>query len=691
MRGRAAKAAGGLFREGCALRVGVEVGGTFTDLVAIEPGGVRVTKVPSVPRNPDVGAFNALEAARLDFSQIEDLAHGSTVATNAVLERRGGRIAFVTTRGFRDILAIQRHNRTRIYDLEYQKPRPVVARSDSFEVDERIASDGSVVTALDRAAVVGDLVPRLKAGEYDAIAICLLNAYANPAHEAALAQILAEEIDGVLVALSSEVSREFREFERASTTTLSAYVQPVIDRYLQSFERRLQDAGFRGRFSVMQSNGGRLPAGGMRRRAVSALLSGPAAGVTGAGRQAARSGFDNLITLDIGGTSTDVCLVTDGKPELTSEFHIEGLPVRSPVLDINTVGAGGGSIVWIDDGGMLRAGPQSAGADPGPACYGRGGTLPTLTDAHLIRGTIRAEAFLGGRMRVDEEAARAAFAPIAEALDMSVEEAAESAIRLADSNIVRAIQLISTERGKDPRDYVLVPFGGAGPLHAAHVAEDLGIRTIVVPPNAGVISAYGLVASDFVEYDTRTCRMRLDPDAPDALRAIYEDMRGHGEAAFREMGLKPPYRLSFVADMRFVGQAFEIPVELPVGDLDTLTYEEVRRAFTEAHHRIFFHGAGDTKPVEIVAARVGITAPLGELPLLTEDPHTGGNDAAPIRIHDGKQEQEAQAMPRSLLNDRRSVTGPALVDDPTSTIFVPAGWAASADEAGNLILRREER
>ncbi len=471
------------------MRVGVEVGGTFTDLVAIGPSGVEIAKVPSVPASPDEGAFNALIESGIPFESIEDLAHGSTVATNAVLERKGYPIAFVTTRGFKDILALQRHNRTNIYDLAYQKPAPVVDRRNSYEVDERMLPDGSVAAALDTAKVERDLVPALSAGGYAAIAVCLLNAYANPAHEEALRELFQRHLPEVLVTLSSEVTREFREFERASTTTISAYVQPVIDRYIGRFGARLASSGFTGRLSVMQSNGGRLPAENMRRNAIMALLSGPAAGVVGAACQAGRSGLENLITLDIGGTSTDVCLAEDGNPEISNEFEIDKLPIRTPVLDINTVGAGGGSLIWIDEGGMLRVGPESAGADPGPACYQRGGTQPTVTDAHLVRNTIRREAFLGGKMEIDPDAAKEAFRALAGRLGMSVEEIADSAIRIANANIIRAIQIITTQRGKDPRDYAMVAFGGAGPLHAAQVAEDLGVRTILVPPTISSMRA----------------------------------------------------------------------------------------------------------------------------------------------------------------------------------------------------------
>ena len=379
------------------MRVGVEVGGTFTDLVAIEDGNVQVAKVPSVPARPDEGAMASLAAGQVDLGAVEELVHGSTVATNAILERKGARVALLITRGFRDVLFLQRHNRTRIYDLFYKKPEPVLARRDIIEIDERISGQGEVVEPLDEVVVAAQLAEYLGPGQYESVAICLLNAYAEPKHERQLAAIVAKQFPDLTITCSADVTREFREYERTSTTTLAAYVQPVIDGYLRRFESQLVKQNFGGRFSVMQSNGGRLPVAGMSKNAITSLFSGPAAGVMGAVRQASLSGYGNLITLDMGGTSTDVCLVVDSKPSLSGETEVDGLPIRTPVLDIVTVGAGGGSICWQDDGGMLRVGPESAGADPGPACYGRGGNRPAITDAHMLRGTIRAEAFLGGK------------------------------------------------------------------------------------------------------------------------------------------------------------------------------------------------------------------------------------------------------------------------------------------------------
>jgi N-methylhydantoinase A len=669
------------------MRVGVEVGGTFTDLVAVEGGRVVVTKVPSTPRSPDIGAFAALAASGVDLARIEDLGHGSTVATNAVLERKGAAVAFVSTAGFRDLLFMQRHDRRNIYDLFYAKPAPPVRRKDCFEAVERLGADGSVERPLDEARVRAELIPALKQGGYRAVAICLLNAYANPVHERRLAELIAATLPDLLVTCSHRVAREFREFERASTTLLSAYVQPVIDGYLHRFESKLARSGFKGRFTVMQSNGGRLPAEAMRESAITALYSGPAAGVVGATRQAARSGFHDLITFDMGGTSTDVCLVQEGRPSLASESEIDGLPIRTPVLDIVSVGAGGGSIAWVDDGGMLRVGPQSAGADPGPACYGKGGPSPTTTDAHIVIGTIRPGAFLGGRMNLDGAAARHAFEPLAARFGLGVEQAASQALQLADANIVRAIQLVSTERGRDPRDYALVPFGGAGPLHGARIAEELGIATIVVPPNAGVISAYGLVASDYTKFDAVTRKMKLDDAAAAEAGRLLGEMRARLAQQFADMKLPGDLLYTHTLDMRFVGQAFEVGVELQATRLDSLDAAYLAESFADAHHRTFMHGANLDRPVEIVTLRVGATLPIGTPPRLDRETQAG---AAPgkTRVFHGEDWIDCSRYAADALTTNRRIVGPAVIEGYTATTWVPPGWTASLDQADNLILRR---
>ncbi|MGA0594656.1 hydantoinase/oxoprolinase family protein [Enterovirga sp. CN4-39] len=669
------------------MRVGIEVGGTFTDLVAVDGSRVEVVKVPSTPRSPEIGAFNSLQAAGIAAEGMSDLVHGSTVATNAILERKGAKVAFVTTRGFRDILFFQRHDRRNIYDLHYAKPEPPVRRKDCLEVSERVDASGRVILSLDEDEVRGKLLPQLAAGGYEAVAICLLSAYAAPAHEARLKAIIAEALPQVRVACSHEVASEFREFERASTTVLSAYVQPVIDGYLSRFEATLAEARFSGGFSVMQSNGGRLPAVAMRRNSITALFSGPAAGVVGAIRQAERSNRRDVITFDMGGTSTDVCLVQAGVPSVSPETEVDGLPIRTPVLDIVSVGAGGGSLVWIDDGGMLRVGPRSAGANPGPACYGRGGTQPTVTDAHVVRGTIRPEAFLGGTMMLDADRAHQAFEEIAAKLGIPVRDAAAAAIRLAVANIVRAVQLVSTERGRDPRDYALLPFGGAGPLLAAEIAEELGVREIVVPPNPGVISAFGLLAADYVRVAGVTRRVALSDDAPAMLREEFARFRENAEREFRDLGLDGALVFELTAEMRFVGQAFEIPVEIDPGRLMGLKPSDLAEEFSIAHRRIYFHGGEPGRKVEIVGLRFGVRRRLDSLPEFRERP-SELKGPGEIEVWTPGGAVQARLVEAASLRPGRAVEGAAMIEGYSSTLWVPPGWHAERDEPGNIIMRK---
>jgi len=671
------------------MRVGIEVGGTFTDLVAVDGSRVEVVKVPSTPANPEIGAFGSLAAAGIDASAVVDLVHGSTVATNAILERKGAYTAFLTTRGFRDVLFFQRHDRRNIYDLHYAKPAAPVRRKDCFEVSERVDATGAVITPLDEAEIVSTLIPRLAEEGYEALAICLLSAYAQPEHEARVKALISTALPQLRITCSHEVAQEFREFERASTTLLSAYVQPVIDGYLDRFEATLARSGFTGGFSVMQSNGGRLPAVAMRRNSISALFSGPAAGVVGAIRQAERSKRRNLITFDMGGTSTDVCLVVDGAPTIAPETEVDGLPIRTPVLDIVTVGAGGGSLVWIDDGGMLRVGPRSAGASPGPACYGRGGELPTVTDAHLIRGTIRADSFLGGAMVLDKERAHASFRDVARQLGMDVREAAAAAIRLAVANIVRAVQLVSTERGRDPRDYALLPFGGAGPLLAAEIAEELGVGEILVPPNPGAISALGLLSADYVRVAGVTRRTPLGESAPGLLRDEFARFRTNAEAEFRDLGLDGDLSFDLTADMRFVGQAFEIPVEIAPDRLPNLKSSDLAEEFSAAHRRIYFHGGEPGRRVEIVGLRFGVRRPLEALPEFRERPSQIAHPGE-VEVFTAQGAVLARLFDAAALGPHEAVLGPALIEGYSSTIWVPPSWRAERDDAGNIIMKRVE-
>lgn len=666
-------------------RVGVEIGGTFTDLVAFGPEGVSIRKVPSVPARPDEGAFAALAASELALGGIGEFIHGSTVATNAVLERKGGRLAFVVTEGFRDILLLQRHDRTRIFDLFYKKPEPLAARADTFTVRERIAGDGSVLEPLDLDAVGPALKAQLSG--YDAAAICLLNGFLNPSHEQALAAWIARELPGLRITCSHRVTGEFREYERATATTMAAFVQPVVDGYLGRIEDGLAGAGFAGRCTMMQSNGGRVPFRAIRDNPITALLSGPAAGVTGAVRQAGLSGFRDIITLDIGGTSADVALVRDGKPDWARETKIDGLPIRMPMVDIVTIGAGGGSIVWSDDGGMLRVGPESAGADPGPASYGKGGSRPTLTDAHVLCGRLPSAARLAGHLTLDAQAAARAFAPIATAFGRDPVALAEDAARLADGNIVAAIRLVSTERGRDPREFALVPYGGAGPLHAARVADALGVATVVVPPDPGVISAYGLLVADQILDETRTRRTALDERAPDMVRETFAALHAALLERAKALGLEGAPQFEYSLDMRYVGQAYEIDVPVDPAAIDRLDAATIATGFAAAHKRIYEHGAVKGKAVEIVSYRTRLRLPHGEAPPLRLADRTAA-PAEAIQVFEGDRWVEASRVGRAALAAGASLPGPAVVTDTTATTYVPPGWTATTDAHDNLILRR---
>jgi len=670
------------------VRVGIEVGGTFTDLIEVHDGKARVAKVPSTPASPDVGAINVVDVAGIGLDEVTDLIHGSTVATNAVLERKGGKVGAIVTNGTKDIFILQRHNRKAIYDLNYVRPRSIVERRHIFEVDERLAADGKVIKAINEECLLAELQTFIAANQFDAVAVCLLHSYINRDHERLVAKILQNIDPNLLVTCSFDVSREFREYERASTTVLAAYVQPTIQGYLNRFVRTLEDREFKGRFSIMQSNGGRMPAEAMAQNAIAALFSGPAAGVVGALGSAGRSGFDDIITLDMGGTSTDVSLIVGGMPDLAPQTEIDGLPVRTPVIDIVTVGAGGGSIAWMDDGGFMRVGPKSAGANPGPACYKRGGTLPTITDAHLIRGTLQADSFLGGTMEVDREAAMASFEAMSDELSMSIEDLADSAIRIAEGNIVRAIQRVSTERGHDPRDFVLVAFGGAGPLHAARLAEDLNIQTVVVPANAGVLSAVGLLMSDYVHYRSRTEKTMLHGGAMETVISIFKDLRRESEAYLRSVGVHEPLSYDHILEMRYVGQAFEVSVALDQ-DLEKLTQAGLLMAFGDAHHRIFEFSKPQDDPVEIVSFRIGARAKTDTFPF-QDDGVPAANmdpDIRDFEIVEGGNAKKCKLLTRPEVTGL-GVAGPLLIEDGTSTIYVPPAWKARRDSANCLILER---
>lgn len=674
---------------GPALRVGVEMGGTFTDLVAIKGDDVRLLKVPSNPSEPYRAVVDALQASGLNLSEVRSLVHGSTLATNTILERKGAKTAFITTEGFRDILEIQRHDRTDIHALDYQKPMPIIARQHCFGAIERIDGAGQVVTPICREHVLSSLVPMLRAGGYASVAICLLNAHENDTHEQELSDLLSEHLPDLLVTRSATINREFREYERASTTAMSAYVQPVINEYLARLETSLKSVGYDRQLSIMQSNGGRIPAEAMRRTCISAFLSGPAGGVIGAIRQAERSGVTNILTFDMGGTSSDVALVMDGEAKIAEQSEVHGLPIRFPMIDITTIGAGGGSIVSVDAGGMLHVGPESAGARPGPACYGRGGALPTLTDANVICGILQPETFLGGLMKLDVDAARAAFEPIAAQLGTTVEEAADGALSLAGANVMRAMQTVSTERGKDPREFTLVPFGGAGPLNACDLAEEIGVASVLVPPNPGVLSAFGLLACDTRTISVRSCYGQLTAALMDTLRSTLVEMEGDSATELAGYGFTTSHTLGVVLSMRYAGQAFEIQVPVAYGDLAAMTPATLARMFAAEYQKVFFSDTLADLAVEVVAIRLVAIQPNLDPPRLKWATDSDLSErVVPVRrrgkVHD------CTIVPVGNLKLGEPRKGPVLVTSMTSSFFVQTGWSATIDIADNVIIERHK-
>ena len=673
------------------MRVGIEVGGTFTDLVMSDGKNIKTAKVPSTPASPDEGAMLAIKAAGLKLDEISELIHGSTVATNAVLERKGGRVCFFVTQGTKDLLLIQRHDRRAIYDLQYQKPSPVVPRHHTYEINERIAADGKIVTDLDSEVTSNLVRDILEQEKFDSVAICFLHSYLNPIHERALSDIISALYPEMPITCSCDVAREFREYERASTTTLAAYVQPVVAGYINRFSEELARRGFQGKFSIMQSNGGRMPAAAITKNAITALFSGPAAGVVGAIRGKGSTPYTDIITLDMGGTSTDVALVSNDQAELTPMTMIDGLPVKTPVVDIVTVGAGGGSIAWVDDGGLLRVGPQSAGATPGPACYGRGGKLPTVTDAHLVRGTLQADSFLGGKMSVDLDAASHVIGEIAKKFNVELAEMADNIIRVAEANIVRAIQQVSTERGSDPREFALVPYGGAGPLHAARVAEDLNIDTVVVPPNAGVLSASGLLLSDYVHYRSQTKRLLLNEKNLNSIKSNISSLTTEAKEYLMKLGIQTNKKIETSLEMRYVGQAFEVPVKLTETDVRNISLTLLQKRFTEAHHKIFEFSKPEGDPVEIISIRVGAGEKTPEFAVQHDnedidiDPNISKVDIVERGIL-----SETTTLSRTDLTGR-TVSGPVLVRDENSTVYVPFGWQVRLDDFYNIVLKRSSK
>jgi N-methylhydantoinase A len=660
--------------------VGVDIGGTFTDLCSSVDGRLRVHKVPSTPRDPAQAMLAGLAALSPEgLEVIARISHGSTVATNAILERKGARTALIATGGYRDILAIGRQNRPQLYALQPQLPPPLIPRRWCYEVPERLDHSGAVLVPLDMDAL-DRVLDDLAVQRIEAVAVCFLYSYLNPAHERAVrARILAR---GLLsedqIALSSEVLPEFREYERASTVALEAYVRPAMSRYLHSLESRLPATTV---LRVIKSDGGIVSARRARRQAVHTALSGPAAGAIGGFMLAQMAGYDHAITVDIGGTSTDVGLCP-GKLVRRAESEIGGLPLRTRLLDIETIGAGGGSIARLDAGGALVVGPQSAGADPGPIVYGQGGQQLTVTDANTLLGRLDAPHFLGGAMALYPELAGPPLERLGTAMGRDAESAALGIVRVANVNIDRALRRVSVARGHDPRDFTLVAFGGAGPLHACEVAEGLQIPRVLVPRYPGVLCALGLLMADVALERSRAVLQVVSPALTRALRAELDEMLALAHDDLTEEGIEDEAMAYLpLVDARYRGQSYELAMSFT---------EDLEAAFHEAHARAYGH-AMPGRPVEVVNLRLQASGIVRKPALLPEATVESDGSAALLgrkRVVCAGGPAEIDLYARARLAPGARFTGPALVVQMDSTVYVPPGWHARVDGYRNVILER---
>jgi len=674
------------------INVATDVGGTFTDLVGYNrrTGQLTVAKDSTTPQDFSRGILSALAKSGIPPRSVKKyFANGSTVVINALTERKGVRTALFTTRGFRDVLEIQRSNRPDIYNFTYTKPPAFIPRELSFEARERLDADGQVLEDLDLADLPAHL-RRCKEKDVQAIAVCFLNAYANGAHERKCADWIRKHAPEILVCCSHELTQEYREYERANTTVLNSYVQPVVARYLANLEDGLRNVGMGAQLYAMASNGGVMSFSQAKLAPIQVVESGPVAGAIGARAIGESIGESNLLTLDVGGTTAKTTLIHKGQLRINSDYFIEksptsaGYPLKVPCLDIVEIGAGGGSIFNKDETGALRVGPVSAGAVPGPACYGRGGTKPTVTDAFLRSGVLNPDYFLGGDIHLNKERAYDAFASESRKLGIPVDKLAQGTVRLANSQIINALKLVSVKRGYDPRDFTLVAYGGGGPLHASSVARQLGIPKVLVPPLPGVFSAWGMLVADLRRDFLRTRIMLVDRHCGEQLQAAFGELEELSRKAFSEEGREEHIRIERYVDARYRGQEHSVKVPIAQATLKTQALEVLRRHFEELHQRAYEFTLAD--PMEIVTCHLVAYAKLPKPPIRVI-PRRKSERAKPKEsrlMHLEDKSGQVQVFERSSLPPGSRLNGPVVIEEPTSTTIVNRRDRMQVDEYGNL-------
>ena len=670
-------------------RLAADIGGTFTDVVLFDKntGIYKAEKVPTTQENLSVGVLNGITRMIDDFTDVEFFVHGTTAGLNAFLERKGANIALIVTKGFRDMYEIGRANRSEIYNIQYRQPTPLVKRRHIYEVEERILVDGTVDTVLNKENLNQIVKEISKKGDHS-VSVCLLHSYKNPEHELQIKEFIQEKIPNISVSLSHEIVREWREYERASTTIINGYIAPIVENYLSTFEDEVDKRGLKSDLYIMQSNGGVMTSEIAKKKPIQTLLSGPVGGTMGGLQLGKEEKQDNLICVDMGGTSFDVSLVIDGEPDITSESNIEKFPILSPMVSMHTIGAGGGSIAWIEGGG-LRVGPQSAGANPGPACYGNGGTEPTVTDANLVLGRIDADDFLGGDMKLDYQAAYHAIEKLANQLGLSVIETAEGICEIANSKMADAIRTLTISKGIDPREFTLVAYGGAGPMHSMFIAEHLGIKEIIIPTVAGTFSAWGMLQTDIRHDDVRTYVSALENIDKEKVEDFYVEMEENVKVILMQQNVKGEnIEFSRLGDLRYVGQEYTVTVPLD-DDLSNQSLEELEQRFHDAHLRIYGHSNPEGE-VEIVNLRL---VGFGRLNIeeQTLEEAKSGETPEPIKtkkvVWDNK-EVDTPVYTTSNLKYGQNIEGPAIIASETSTVVVPEQFNVSIENMGNLRVQR---
>jgi N-methylhydantoinase A len=678
-------------------RVGVDSGGTFTDICLVEAdgGAIRVWKVPSTPDDPSRaiagGVTEGLEkSAGATPKDVISFGHGTTVATNALIQHRGVKTGLITTDGFRDLLEIGRQRRPHLYDLQCDKPALLVTRDLRKEVPERLRHDGRIEKPLDEDAVRA-AARDLKVAGVQSVAVTFLYSYIDPRHEVRVREILAEAFPEAFVTCSHEVAPEFREFERLSTAVVNAYLGPVMAKYIERLGPRLDEAGLKGPRHITQSNGGVMSFATARDHAVRTVLSGPATGVVGAMKVGALSGFPNIITFDMGGTSTDVALIENGRPKLAGEMEVHGYPLKTPMLDIHTVGAGGGSIAYLDAGGHLKVGPRSAGGAPGPVCYGLGNTEPTVTDANVVLQTLNPQYLLGGRMQIDQAKAKTAVAELAGRLGLDVMATAQGIISVVTANMAKAIRLVSVQRGHDPREYTLVAFGGAGPLHSARLARELEIPRVLVPRNPGILCALGLLMTDLQTNYAQTRLLPVTADSLGAMAGVFADLDRRADAWFTTENIPvKDRRTRRTIDMRYAGQNYELSVPMPDNLQGEALLANVRQSFEQAHKQMYGYIAPE-EPMQAVTFRIEATGAVRQAEVRAQPSATAALDTALMNRRDvwlaeASSFVSCPVYDREKLGPGHRIAGPAIVEQMDATTVILPGQTATVDPYLNIIV-----